>query len=114
MPVEWDGDDVRELMTRDGTSIGKFDGKAVVPLPMPPPNEAAKGSVVMVADLISDFRDEVIVVGPSAEGGLTVSVYSPTTPIDRRKVTRTAGRAYRIWLAHNLTGGYGSYFEPEE
>jgi rhamnogalacturonan endolyase len=114
IPLEWDGDDVRELMTRNGKVIGKFDGRQIAPLGTAPPNEAAAGNVVMAADLIGDFRDEIVVVGPNAEGSLTVSVYSPTTPVERRKVTRTAKHAYRMWLAHNLTGGYGSYFEPEE
>ncbi len=112
MPIEWDGDDVRELMSRDGKSVGKFDGKQIVMLPGAAPNEAGKGSVVMVADLAGDFRDEVTVAGPNGEGNFTVSIYSPTTPIRSRKVTRTSRHDYLMWMAHNLTGGYSSYFEP--
>jgi hypothetical protein len=40
-------------------------------------------------------------------------VYTNTDPLDRREVTRTASHEYRLWLARNLTGGYGSYFEWE-
>jgi rhamnogalacturonan endolyase len=110
-PVEWDGDEGRELLGRNGLAVGRFDGNSVVPIEDAVPNESGKGSVVMVADLVGDFRDEVVVVGPNTEGNLTVSIYSPTTPIRKRAVTRTARHDYRMWLAHNLTGGYGSYFE---
>jgi len=113
VPLEWDGDDVRELITRDGRKVGKFDGKEVVPLPGPAPNEAGAGRIVMAADLIGDFRDEIVVIGPNAEGHLTFFIYTPTGAVSARKVTRTASHSYRMWMAHNLTGGYGSYFEPE-
>jgi hypothetical protein len=42
--VEGDGDEVRELMTGDGKSIGKFDGGKFVPLPGVSPTEAERGS----------------------------------------------------------------------
>ncbi len=113
MPLEWDGGDGRELIARDGRAISRFDGKQVVALPFPPPSEVKDGRVVMVADLVGDFRDEVVVVGPNADGHFTVSVFSPTIPINHRKTTPAARHAYRMWLAHNLTGGYGSYFERE-
>jgi hypothetical protein len=68
----------------------------------------------MVADIAGDFRDEIVVVGSDAEGNFMVSIYSPTALIQRREVARTARHDYRMWLAHNLTGGYGSYFESSE
>jgi len=113
IPLEWDGDEGRELMARDGSVVSRFDGTQLTALPFTAPNELKKGNVVMAADLVGDFRDEVVVVGPNADGHFTVSVYSPTTPLKRRKTTPSARRAYRMWLAHNLTGGYGSYFERE-
>jgi len=67
---------------------------------------------VMVADLVGDFRDEIVVVGPNSDGNLTVSIYSPTPLIRVRDVSRTDWHGYRMWLAHNLLGGYGAYFEP--
>jgi hypothetical protein len=112
MPVEWDGDGLRELMSRDGRFAGKFDGQKVVPTDGPPPNESGRGSVVMVADLVGDFRDEIVIVGPNDESNLTVSIYSPTRPVGTRGITRTDWHDYRMWLAHNLIGGYGAYFEP--
>jgi hypothetical protein len=62
----------------------------------------------MTADLAGDFRDEVVCV---SEG--KVMVFTNIDPVDRREITRTASREYRLWLARNLGGGYGSYFEWE-
>jgi len=113
-PVEWDGDDVRELISRDGKTVAKFDGKQLVPLTGVSPNEAGRGNVVMVADLAGDYRHEIVVSGANADGNFTVWIYSPTALIRERKVTRTARHDYRMWLARNLTGGYGSYFESPD
>ena len=35
-------------------------------------------------------------------------------PAAKKAITRTASREYREWLAKNLGGGYGSYFEWQE
>lgn len=113
LPVEWDGDAVRELISQDGRTIGKFDGKTIVPISGVTVNEIENGRSVMVADLLGDYRDEVVVIGPTDEGGQGLFVFTSTTPLQQRAVTRTAEHAYRLWMAHNLTGGYGSYFEPE-
>lgn len=111
-PIEWDGDATRELVSDDGRMIGKFDGKTIVPLAGVVANEIEKGSCATVADLFGDFRDEVVIVGPTDEGGVGVFVYTATAPLQTRAVTRTAERAYRLWLTHNLIGGYWSHFEP--
>jgi hypothetical protein len=85
-----------------------------VPVAGVAPNEMDKGSCVTVADLVGDFRDEVVIVGPTDEGGMGVFVYMSTTPLTTRMTARTAERAYRLWLARNLTGGYWSHFEPRK
>ena len=108
MPIEWDGDATRELIAQNASSIGEFDGKAIVLLSG---SITARGRVVMVADLVGDFRDEVVLVGPDEQGNLAVQVITATTPVASRAITRTADRHYRLWLARNLTGGYGAYFE---
>jgi len=110
-PVEWDGDATRELISNDGRTLAEFDGEAVVKAGATP-SEVEGGRCVTVADIAGDFRDEVIVVGPTEEGGRGVFVYTSTAPIQTRQVTRTADRFYRLWMARNLTGGYWSYFEP--
>jgi rhamnogalacturonan endolyase len=107
-PVNWTGGKARDLMSGNGKRIGKFDGKEVVEPGMRAPNEAASGGCNMVADLAGDFRDEVVC---SAEG--KIMVFTNIEPADRREVTRTASREYRLWLARNQGAGYGSYFEWE-
>ncbi|MBI1788416.1 MAG: hypothetical protein HYR60_12815 [Acidobacteria bacterium] len=62
----------------------------------------------MVADLVGDYRDEVVCTTPGA-----VYVYTNIEPAGRREVTRTASREYRLWMARNMGGGYPSYFEWE-
>jgi rhamnogalacturonan endolyase len=111
-PVNWEGNNTRELMSNDGRRLGKFNGKEVVPIAGLSPNDG-KGSCNMVADLVGDYRDEVVCMGPGADGGTAIFVYTNATPLDRRAVTRTADREYRLWLARNMGGGYASYFEPE-
>jgi len=110
-PVEWDGDATRELLSRDGSQVGNFDGQTVVPIPAAVPGEGLAARVIMVADLCGDFRDEIVMAGRNAEGNFTITIHTPTAVIHRRRVTPTADHGYRLWLAHNLTGGYGSYYE---
>jgi rhamnogalacturonan endolyase len=109
-PVNWTGGKVRDLMTSNGRQLGKFDGKEVRTLDVRAPNEG-DGGCNMVADLAGDYRDEVVCIGKSKEGGLVLSVYSNIDPAPRREITRTASRAYRQWVARNMGGGYPSYFE---
>jgi hypothetical protein len=78
-------------------------------LPDAGPNEG-EGRVMYAADLRGDYRDEVICSGFSNDRP-TVWIYTNTTPIHTRDVTRLADREYKTWLARNLTAGYGSYFE---
>jgi hypothetical protein len=111
-PVNWSGGAVRELMSGDGKRLGRFTGSAVETLPGPGPNEAA-GGCSMVADLAGDYRDEVVCSGRTKEGAPVVYVFTNTQPAARREITRTASREYRLWMARNMGGGYGSYFEWE-
>ncbi|MGB9606188.1 MAG: hypothetical protein ACPL88_09980, partial [Bryobacteraceae bacterium] len=111
-PVNWTGRKVRDLMRASGRELALFDGKNVVPLAMPGPNPG-EGSCPMVADLAGDFRDEVVCFGKTAEGAAAVLVYTNVRPIQKREITRTASREYRLWMGRNMGGGYGSYFEWE-
>jgi hypothetical protein len=45
-----------------------------------------------------------------AAGKTQVVILTNAEPC-RKEITRTASREYRLWLARNLGGGYGSYFE---
>jgi rhamnogalacturonan endolyase len=108
-PVNWTGGKVRELLSGDGRQLARFTGNAVVPIPGAPPNESGRGTCNMVADLAGDYRDEVVCVSDNK-----LLVYSNIEPIQKREVTRTASREYRLWLARNIGGGYPSYFEWED
>ena len=50
-------------------------------------------------------------VGAKLNPRRAVYVYTNTAPLEKREVTRLADREYRLWLAHNLSAGYASYFE---
>jgi hypothetical protein len=112
-PVNWTGGPVRDLMPARADKVGRFNGKEIVPLNVPPPNPGGSGSCTMTADLAGDFRDEVVCIGPAKDGGQAVYVYSNIEPIQQRDITRTANREYRLWLARNWGAGYASYFEWE-
>jgi rhamnogalacturonan endolyase len=108
-PVNWLGGDKREMMSNSGRKLGYFNGKNFTELPDAGPNEG-EGRVMYAADLMGDFRDELICT-TTVNNRQTVVVYTNTAPIKKRDVTRLADHEYRTWLARNLTSGYGSYFE---
>ncbi len=111
-PVNWTGGRVRDLISGDGRRLGRFDGKGVMALDTPAPNESG-GSCRMVADIAGDFRDEVVCEGKTQQGAPALFVYTNMEPISRREVTRTGKREYRLWMARNMGGGYASYYEWE-
>ena len=108
-PVNWTGGATRDLMSNDGTRIGRFNGKTVDVVAGARANDAGKANCNMVADLAGDYRDEVVCVA-----GNRVMVFSNAEPSPRREITRTVNREYRLWLARNMGGGYASYFEWEK
>lgn len=111
-PVNWTGGATRELMSNDGRRLGRFNGTDVVPLALPGPNQG-RGNCSMVADLVGDYRDEVVCLGPTQEGNPAIFVYTNLELIAKRELSRTETREYRLWLARNMGGGYASYFEWE-
>jgi hypothetical protein len=111
-PVNWTGGPVRELMSGNGRQLARFTGKSVTPIG-PGPNELERGNCGMVADLAGDYRDEVVCMGATKEGNPAVFVFTNSQLHDKREVTRTASREYRLWIARNWGGGYPSYFEWE-
>ena len=69
---------------------------------------------IMVADLLGDFRDEVVCSRKTGEGGKRQIVVLTNAATSGKEIARTESREYRLWLARNLGGGYGSYFEWQE
>ncbi len=112
-PANWTGGPVRELMSGNGRTFGRFTGKDIETIPGLSANEMADGGCSITADLAGDYRDEIICEGKTKEGNPAVFVYTNITPNNKREITRTASREYRLWLARNKGGGYQSYFEWE-
>ncbi len=107
-PLEWDGDPTRELMSPDARTIGDFDGRQVVVKPGVRPNPIEKSSVIMVADLYGDFRDEIVLLTPTAKGGRAITVVMAGEEIPFRFEGALEEREYRYWIARNKGGGYAS------
>jgi len=112
-PVNWTGGSVRDLLSSDGQRLARYDGHAVVELAGKAPVPIPGCSCRMVADLVGDFRDEIVCIGQSPNGKNALLVFTNTEPTHTRQVTRVARREYRLWLARNWGGGYPSYFEWE-
>jgi formylglycine-generating enzyme required for sulfatase activity len=112
-PIEWDGDSTRELLSSDGRAIGDFDGRQIVVKPGVVPNLVEKSSLIMVADLYGDFRDEIVLLTPTAKGGRAVTVVMAAEEIPLRFVGALEEREYRYWIARNKGGGYASIHDRQ-
>jgi len=112
-PLEWDGDDTRELISGADKKIGNFNGQEVEFLatdqPLLPPNSV----VLMAADLYGDFRDELILLATEETGNRFISVITATNPTEKRFVTPTETLDYRLWIARNMGGGYRSVYDQQ-
>lgn len=110
IPVEWDGSPARELLIGNGNRIGKFDGEKIVEIADIVPNPISNSSLLMVADLYGDFRDELVLTRQNSAGMPEVVVVTATQSIDKLYVAPTENRDYCLWLAHNMGGGYPSIY----
>lgn len=112
-PVNWTGRQTRDLMNKEGTRLARFNGKEAVPLPGSGPADMARSSCPMVADLVGDYRDEMVCWGTLADGTPAVRVYSNLDEASRKEPARMESRAYRQWVARTRGGvhGYPAYFE---
>ncbi len=111
VPVEWDGDPYRELLGDNGHTIGKFDGKTVIPITGEEPNPIKGSSLIMQADLYGDFRDELILQTPATNGRTSISIVTATTDMAKALISAQEDLDYQLWLARNMGGGYRTYFE---
>lgn len=110
-PVEWDGDNTRELLGDNGKLLSEFNGTEVVPLKGVVPNPVPNTQLIFTADLAGDFRSEMVVHGIDSVGRKMVMVVAATEPISKSFVSPSEERDYRFWLSRNLGGGYGSVYE---
>lgn len=107
-PFEWDGDPTRELHGARGTILGEFNGKSIDVIEGVHPNPMPDASVVLTADLYGDFRTELVVSSTASDGGQVISVIAAPDPIEASFISLDEDLDYRLWLARNRGGGYGS------
>jgi len=112
-PLEWDGDHTRELIGNNGKIIGKYNGKEIVMIPDECPNPIPRSRLLFTADLVGDFRSELVVSGTDTDGRSAIFVLTAPKTIDKRYITPRNDLDYRLWLARNMGGGYGSVYEYE-
>ncbi len=84
----WDGDPQRELLL--GRTIRKYRGGII---------GAIEGKVVAVADIVGDWREELIVTAPGE-----LRIYTTTLPTPFRHTTLLQDPIYRIDVAHASMG----------
>jgi rhamnogalacturonan endolyase len=112
-PVNWTGGPVRELIVPDSTEVRRFDGKGLVAVDGAAP-AGFPCNFVLSADLLDDYRDEVVCRTRDNTGKEVFYLFTNGTEPKRREVTRTASREYLLWLARNIGAGYRSHFEWED
>ncbi|MBN2008385.1 SUMF1/EgtB/PvdO family nonheme iron enzyme [candidate division KSB1 bacterium] len=110
-PIEWNGDPIRELLSDNGHRIGSFNGTCVVDYDDEEPNKLKNSSLMMVADLYGDFRDELVLTTSTANGRRAITVVTALKPIKKIFMTPTELLDYRLWLARNMGGGYPSIYD---
>ena len=93
-PVWWDADDLKELNINN--LLLKYKGDTLMKI---------EGKVVMVGDLIGDWREEIVTSLPGE-----LRVYSTNLPAANRKVCLMQNRQYRLGLANSTMG----YFYPPQ
>ncbi len=102
--VFWDADLLRETITggspRSGEPRGFGRGKSsVVKYRGPVFTAGIEGTVVMTADLVGDWREEIVTVVPGE-----LRIYTTTIPAQDRRVCLMQDPVYRAEVAHRSMG----------
>ena len=92
-PVYWDADPQRELVR--GANISDFNGSTHAP--------KLVGRVVAVADVLGDWREEIITSAPGQ-----LRIYTTTIPARDRRACLMQDPIYRIDVAVAAMGYYGA------
>jgi rhamnogalacturonan endolyase len=93
-PVWWDADDLKEVNIN--SYLLKFKGDTLMKI---------EGKVVMVGDIIGDWREEIVTSLPGE-----LRIYSTNIPAETRKVCLMQNRQYRLGMANSTMG----YFYPPQ
>jgi len=93
-PIWWDADELKEIEINN--NVIKFKGDTIL---------RTEGKIVMVADIIGDWREEIITSLPGE-----LRIYSTNIPALNRKVCLIQNRQYRLGIANSTMG----YFYPPQ
>ena len=99
------------LLSAGGARISNFDGSQAVEVPGVRPNPVRNSSLLMVADLCGDFRDELVLGLRTEDGRQAVGVVTATESIGKRYLAAWGNLDYRLWVGRNRGGGYASIFD---
>ena len=96
----WDADLLRETIAGGGRGRGQSGGASVVKYKGPTLTTGIQGSIVMMADILGDWREEIITVLPGE-----LRIYTTTIPAKDRRICLMQDPVYRADAAH-LSMGY--------
>lgn len=101
--VWWDGDELRELLDRN--QISKWDWRSGQAMPLltavgVASNNGTKATPVLSADILGDWREEVIW---RTEDNRTLRIYATPYPTERRLTTLMHDPQYRVSIAWQNT-----------
>jgi rhamnogalacturonan endolyase len=102
--VWWDADPLRELL--DGIRISKWDPEAGTPVTLleaagAAANNGSKGTPALSADILGDWREEVIW---RAADNASLRIYTTTIPARSRMATLVHDPQYRVAVAWQNVG----------
>jgi hypothetical protein len=99
--IYWDADELREI--EDGTSITKFGGGTLLSCPATTcaSNNGTKSTPVLTADLLGDWREEII--WREADNS-ALRLYTTTDKTARRIYTLMHDPQYRMQVSAEQTG----------
>jgi hypothetical protein len=90
LPIDWEGDGIKEICTKDG-QLTKYNGEKLLSL--------SKG-VLWAADLFGDHREEIIY---APQNGKIYIIFNAEEFENSPKITRIADRQYRNDLSRTVT-----------
>jgi rhamnogalacturonan endolyase len=96
--IYWDGDELREL--EDGTAIDKGDGTRLFSCEGCMSNNYTKATPALTADLLGDWREEIVWRTPDSSA---LRIYTTTIPTARRIYTLMHDPQYRMQVSAEQT-----------
>ena len=88
--VWWDSDELKEIVSKD--KLFKYQGDTL---------QKIEGTVLLVADIIGDWREEIVTSLPGE-----LRIYTTNIPARNRKVSLIQDRQYRTGVADASSGYY--------